>query len=225
MNRLTMVGRRDVGAPTPAGPGRGRRSRRDRLGRLGQLHRRARISMRPVPGVSAAEHQGETPRRAASPAWWGRCRRRGPSPLARQVHHQAPPERRRPLSPALSRRHTMAASGLHPVQAGELEKIRVPRIGPVRPRRKPDRLAADKAYSNGPCRECLRRQGIRHSIPEKTDSQAARLRRGSRGGRPPGFDEERYKKRHTVEWAINRRKQHRAVATVTTSVAMSSSAP
>jgi transposase len=31
--------------------------------------------------------------------------------------------------------------------------------------------------------------------PEKTDSQAARLRKGSRGGRPPGFDEERYKKR------------------------------
>ncbi|MFE2972679.1 hypothetical protein ACFXKC_55995, partial [Streptomyces sp. NPDC059340] len=35
--------------------------------------------------------------------------------------------------------------------------------------------------------------------PEKTDSQAARLRKGSHGGRPPGFDEERYKKRNTVE--------------------------
>ncbi|MFD7561376.1 transposase [Streptomyces sp. NPDC059835] len=33
-----------------------------------------------------------------------------------------------------------------------LEKIRVPRIGPGRPRSKPDSLAADKAYSNGPCR-------------------------------------------------------------------------
>ncbi|MFJ5038922.1 IS5 family transposase [Streptomyces parvulus] len=94
-----------------------------------------------------------------------------------------------------------------------LEKIRVPRTGPGRPRKKPDSLAADKAYSNGPCREYLRRRGIRHTIPEKTDSQAARLCKGSRGGRPPGFDEERYKKRNTVERAINRLKHARTVAT------------
>ncbi|MFD7704346.1 IS5 family transposase [Streptomyces caelestis] len=94
-----------------------------------------------------------------------------------------------------------------------LEKIRVPRPGPGRPRKKPDSLTADKAYSNGPCRECLRRRDIRHTIPEKTDSQAARLGKGSRGGRPPGFDEDRYKKRNTVERAINRLKQSRAVAT------------
>ncbi|MFD9224352.1 hypothetical protein ACFWDI_31135 [Streptomyces sp. NPDC060064] len=64
-------------------------------------------------------------------------------------------------------------------------------------------LAADKAYSNRPCRNYLRQRGIRHTIPEKTDSRAARLRKDSRGGRPPGFDEERYKKRNTVERAIN----------------------
>ncbi|MFF3149885.1 IS5 family transposase [Streptomyces sp. NPDC057927] len=94
-----------------------------------------------------------------------------------------------------------------------LEKIRVPRSGPGRPRSKPDSLAADKAYSNGPVRKYLRRRGIRHTIPEKTDSQAARLRKGSRGGRPPGFDEDRYKKRNIVERAINRLKQFRAIAT------------
>ncbi|MFE7608406.1 transposase [Streptomyces celluloflavus] len=94
-----------------------------------------------------------------------------------------------------------------------LEKIRVPKAGPGRPRKKPDSVTADKAYSNRPCREYLRRRGIRHTILEKTDSQAARLRKGSRGGRPPGFDEERYKKRNTIERAVNRLKQHRAVAT------------
>ncbi|MFC9078207.1 transposase, partial [Streptomyces sp. NPDC057062] len=94
-----------------------------------------------------------------------------------------------------------------------LEKIRVPRHGRGRPRKKPDSLTADKAYSNGPCREYLRRRGIRHTIPEKADSQAARLRKGSRGGRPPGFEEDRYKKRNTVERAINKLKQSRAVAT------------
>lgn len=51
-----------------------------------------------------------------------------------------------------------------------LDKIRVPRTGPGRPRKKPDSLAADKAYSNRPVRECLRSRGIRHTIPEKIDS-------------------------------------------------------
>jgi transposase len=71
----------------------------------------------------------------------------------------------------------------------------------------------DKAYSNRPCREYLRRRGIRHTIPERTDSHTARVRKGSRGGRPSGFNEERFKKRHTIERAINRLKQSCAVAT------------
>ncbi|MGW4675297.1 IS5 family transposase [Streptomyces sp. NPDC004324] len=94
-----------------------------------------------------------------------------------------------------------------------LEKIRVPRPRAGRPRKKPDSVAADKAYSSGPCRPYLLRRGIRHTIPEKADGQAARMRKGSRGGRPPGFDEERYKKRNTVERAVNRLKNFRAVAT------------
>ncbi|GAA2522614.1 hypothetical protein GCM10010276_87050 [Streptomyces longisporus] len=36
---------------------------------------------------------------------------------------------------------------------------------------------------------------------------------GSQGGRPPGFDPTRYKKRNTVERAINKLKQFPAVAT------------
>jgi transposase len=40
-----------------------------------------------------------------------------------------------------------------------------------------------------------------------------RLRRGSKGGRPPGFDPAAYKQRNTVERAFCRLRQHRAVAT------------
>lgn len=50
-------------------------------------------------------------------------------------------------------------------------------------------------------------------IPEKSDSKSARPRKGSRGGRPPGSDKARYKARNTVERAVNKLKQFRAVAT------------
>ncbi|MBW8705384.1 hypothetical protein MBT84_37860 [Streptomyces sp. MBT84] len=79
-----------------------------------------------------------------------------------------------------------------------------PKIGPGRHRKKPDSVVADKAYSNGPCRQYLRRGGIRHTIPEKTDRQAACLRKGSRSRRSPGIGEDCYKKRNTVERSINR---------------------
>ncbi|MFE4576808.1 transposase [Streptomyces chartreusis] len=94
-----------------------------------------------------------------------------------------------------------------------LEKIRVPRIGPGRPRKKPDSLAAGKAYSNGPCRSICGAGASGTRFRRRPTAQAARLRKGSGGGRPPGFDEERYKKRNTVERAINRLKHARAVAT------------
>ncbi|MFD4555399.1 hypothetical protein ACFWP5_13960 [Streptomyces sp. NPDC058469] len=64
-------------------------------------------------------------------------------------------------------------------------------------------MAADRAYGNGPCREYLRRRRVRRTIPENTDSQAARQRKGSLGGRPPGCDEEPYEERDSVERAIN----------------------
>lgn len=94
-----------------------------------------------------------------------------------------------------------------------LDRIRVPRTGLGRPSRTPDSVAADKVYRIRKTRFHLRRRGIRHVIPEKKDHKAARLRRGSRGGRPPGFDKERYKQRNVVERAINKLNQFRAVAT------------
>jgi len=48
-------------------------------------------------------------------------------------------------------------------------------------------------------------QGSRAAtIPERTDQQAGRRRRGHRGGRPPAFDPNTYRRRNVVERCINR---------------------
>ena len=71
-------------------------------------------------------------------------------------------------------------------------------------------MACDKAYGSRANRAYLRKRGIKAVIPEK----AARVKRGSKGGRPPAFDAELYKRRNLIERCNNRIKEWRGIELV-----------
>jgi putative transposase len=75
------------------------------------------------------------------------------------------------------------------------------------------RLLGDKAYSHNSTRARLRKLGIKHTVPERSDQIAWRKAKGSAGGRPPAFDSGLYCNRNTVERGFNRLKQWRGIAT------------
>jgi transposase len=109
---------------------------------------------------------------------------------------------------------------LTPGQAGDnpqllplLDQVAVGRHGPGRPRTRPERVLADKAYSHPSTRAALRQRRIAFTSPERSDQIARRRAKGSRGGRPPAFDQVIYAGRNVVERCFNRLKQFRALAT------------
>jgi putative transposase len=94
-----------------------------------------------------------------------------------------------------------------------LAHLTVRRIGPGRPRTRPDALLGDKAYSSRGNREILRAKRTKTVIPQPADQIGHRLRRGSAGGRPPAFDTNPYKRRNVIERSFNDHKQWRGLAT------------
>lgn len=107
-----------------------------------------------------------------------------------------------------------------PGQAGDnpqllplLDQVRVRRDGPGRPRRRPDRVIADKAYSHPSTRQALRARRVTFTCPERSDQIARRKAKGTVGGRPPDTDADVYRSRNVIERCFARLKQFRDLAT------------
>lgn len=107
---------------------------------------------------------------------------------------------------------TAGQAGDSPMLLPLLADLRVARVS-GRPRTRPDALRGDKAYSSRAIRAHLRDRGITAVIPEPADQQGHRRRRGTRGGRPVGYDREDYRNRNVIERGFCRLKQWRGLAT------------
>jgi transposase len=123
--------------------------------------------------------------------------------------HQLVDGNGRPLVIAL----TAGQAGDSPMLKWLLADLAVHRLGPGRPRSRPDAVLGDKAYSSRANRELLRSRRVKAVIPQPADQIAHRHRRGSGGGRPPDFDAATYRGRNVVERSFNDHKQWRGLAT------------
>ncbi len=83
-----------------------------------------------------------------------------------------------------------------------LATIAVPRAGRGRPRQKPQRLIADKAYDSDPLRARLKRRGIELIAPHKSN----RKKPPTQDGRPLRRYRKRWKVERTFSWFGNYRR-------------------
>lgn len=123
--------------------------------------------------------------------------------------HQLVDGKRRPLVIAL----TAGQAGDSPVLKMLLADLAVARVGPGRPRTRPQALLGDKAYSSRANRALLRSKRVLTVIPQRADEIGNRQRRGRAGGRPPDFDPVTYRQRNGIERSFNDHKQWRGIAT------------
>ncbi len=90
----------------------------------------------------------------------------------------------KPLAIVLTAGHRGDSPQFIPVLAA----IGVPRLVTGRPRTRPDRVLADKAYTSKANQAYPRRREITATIPSKLDQDTHRRAKGPKGGRPPAFD-------------------------------------
>jgi transposase len=162
-----------------------------------KVHRSAR-------GARHEPAQADAHKRVIKGEWIGHSRG-GPGTKIHFVADQVA----RPLTVYLTPGQASDGANMMPT----LNRLNINSPGKGRPRKRPISLRVDRAYGARTYRKALRKVGIRCICPERKDTREARLRRGSRGGRPTAFDAEAYKGRNVVERCANRLKDFRAVAT------------
>lgn len=83
-----------------------------------------------------------------------------------------------------------------------LDAVRIARVGPGRPRQRPEAIAGDKGYSYGSIRRWLAQHHIHAVIPTKSNQPTQ-----------PDFDAVAYRQRHVIECTVGLLKEARRIAT------------